>query len=317
MITIDTSFLTSSTSFYYLLEELKKKYGYGSSNVNQTNGTSNANATAQANSTTQTDETSGISETEAKQLLDYEQLIEDLKLNLPENRFALLLLFPRAELFKIIEYLEKENLLNGLKFFTKEKLMNLIGSLISKQDLLKMLFKMFTDKSQLIENLPKKELDRFLRSDQVEKGFIMNAFELMPKENLAVIAGYLTRQDCSKMKKSELLAAIQPFKKFHIVDGIMKLDEASERNLITLMTDSQPKLYNEFSHLALFNVTEKFAKTDIIESMTVIDTAKITDMLSELPDKLVALTASQIDPEIFAKLLLSNYKDILAELVLG
>jgi len=319
MITLDTNLSVQSSSFYLLLNKLKRSYGYTNNNIDKYAEAYASGGVPQTDETEKTDEvngTNGVEDANLKDNLDYEKIIEELRLNMPENRFALLMMLPRAELFEMLQLLGKEKLLNGLKFFTKEKLMGLIGGL-PKQDLLKMLFEMFSDPSQLIENLPTKELQLFLRSDKIEKGHFMKMFESMPQNNLATIGGYLTKKNCDKMSQKELLHEINGFEKFHIVDSFKKLDEKSLRNFVTNMTDSFPKLYNEFSHLSLFNVADRFARTDLIDSMISIDESQIMNMLGELPDKLLALTVSQIDPEVFSEILLNDYQDMLAELVLG
>ncbi len=312
MITLDTN-LGISSSFYYLLNKLREKYGVSGSSVDKNAQTQDTNATSR---TEQTNETNQVSELALKENLDYEQLIEDLRLHGVENRFALLLMMPVDELLQILQLLGKEELLNGLRFFTKEKLLSFVGEL-SKKDLLKMLFHMFTDKDQIIEHLPLKELHRFLSSDKIEKGHFMNIFEMLPRETLSVIAGYLTGRQCDKMARPDLLGQIGSFKKYQMVNGIKKLDEKTLRGFITTMTESFPDLYNEFSHTSLFNVSAGFARIDLIDGMGVLENEKIIGMLSELPDKLLALTASQIDTETFADLLLNDHKDLLANLVLG
>ena len=315
MITLDTN-LGMSSSFLYLLQKLRRKYGCSNKAIDKYTEAHAAKGTPQANKAENTQDTKGVSNFKRKENLDYEQLIEELKLNLPENKFAILMMMPTSELYRLMELLGKEHLLNGLKFFTKEKLLGLISNL-PKKDLLKMLFYMFTDKKQLIENLPTKELHRFLSSNKIEKGHFMKIFEMLPKETLSTIAGYLTGQKCDKMTRTNLLEKIEPFKKYQLVNGIKKLDEKTLRSFVTTLTDSFPKLYNEFSHASLFNVSAKFARTDLVESMNVIDNSKIMDMLTELPNNLLALTVSQIDPDVFAHILLNNHKDLLASLVLA
>ncbi|HSA06902.1 MAG TPA: hypothetical protein P5556_06960 [Candidatus Gastranaerophilales bacterium] len=317
MITLDANLgLPSSSSFFYLIAKLRKQYGCSNTNIDNSTEAYAAKGTPDANKTENTDNVNNINDLNIKENLDFEQLVEDLKLNVSENRFALLLMMPSSELFQLLELLGKENLLNGLKFFTKEKIMGFIAKL-PKKDLLKMLFYMFTDKKQLIENLPLKELHNFLSSDKIEKGHFMKIFELLPRQTLAIIAGHLTGKKCDKMSQKDLLKEIEPFKKYQMTNGVKKLDEKTLRGFVTTLTESFPNLYNEFSHIALFNVSAKFAKTDLIDAMTVIDNSKIMDMLSELPDKLLALTVSQIDPEIFANVLLADHKDLLANLVMS
>jgi len=315
MITIDTN-LGMSSSFYYLLQKLRKKYGCSDKTIDNYTQTQAAKGAPQTSKTENVEKTNDVSKAALKENLDYSQLIQDLKLNMPQNRFAILMMMPTSTLYQMLELLGKDNLLNGLKFFTKEKLMGLIAHL-PKTDLLKMLFKMFTDRTQLIENLPTKELYRFLGSNKIDKRHFMNIFEMLPKETLAQIAGYLTGEKCDKMNQQDLLEKIQPFKKYQLINSIRTLDEKTLRGFITNMAETFPDLYNEFSHVALYNVSAKFAKTDLVDSMRVIDDSKIMDMLSELPDKLLALTVSQIDPEVLAHLLLNKHQDLLASLVLA
>jgi len=315
MITLDTN-LGINSSFYYLLQKLRRKHGLSNRTIDKYTETHATKGTPEANKSEKTKETDEASNVKLKENLDFEQILEDLRLNLPQNRFAILLMMPNSELLQMLELLGKDKLLNGLKFFTKEKLMGLIANL-PKRDLLKMLFHLFTDRDQLIENLPTKELHKFLTSNKIEKGHFMNIFEMLPRQNLSVIAGYLTGKNCDKMSRPDLLKDIESFKKYQMVNGIKKLDEKTLRNFVTNLTESFPKLYNEFSHVSLFNVSARFARTDLIDSMAVIDNDKIMDMLTELPDKLLALTVSQIDPEVFSHLLLNNHKDLLANLVMG
>lgn len=310
------------SNFYYLLLKLRKKYGYASSAIDGYTNAYAANGVPQSNKTNETAQTSQVGDANQvndpnlKANIDYYQLIEDLKLYLPENRFAILLMLPYAELMQMLNFLDKGQLVNGLRFFTKEKLLTLVGRL-PKKDLLKMLFQMFTNRKQLIENLPTKEIMGFLSSNEIDKKHFMKIFEMMPKETLSQIAGYLTKKDCKKMSKKELMEEIRPFKKFHIVDGLKKLDEKTLRGFVTDLCETFPKFYNEFSHGALFDLTAKFARTDIVDSMIVLDNEKILEMLAQLPEKLIALTASQINYEVFAQILLADYKDLLAGLVLA
>ena len=40
-------------------------------------------------------------------------------------------------------------------------------------------------------------------------------------------------------------------------------------------------------------------------------------MVNELPDELLAVVVTQIDPEVFAEILSKNFKDILQEIGVG
>jgi hypothetical protein len=326
LITLDTDF-TLPSSFNYLLAKVRRKYNRSNQAIDKyteayaSQGTPQTNKSYQAEQALNSDEINQSSQTGQtncvqKDNLDYDQLIKDLKLNVAENRYALLMLIPRPELMKMLRLLGKDKLLYGLKFFSKEMIMKFIYHL-PKTDILKMLFTLFTDKKQILEFFPIKELNNFMLSDKVEKGHLIKTFELMPRETLASIAGTITGEDYSHASKSDLMNKLSMFKKQKLVNGIKKLDYKSKLNLITNLTESFPNLYQEFSRIALCQVCDRFAKIDLIDSMKVLEDKKIFEMLGVLPDKLLAVVVSQIDPEVFASLLLRDYKDLLANLVLG
>ena len=58
-------------------------------------------------------------------------------------------------------------------------------------------------------------------------------------------------------------------------------------------------------------------KVDIVKNMDKLEPQDLIKMVNELPDDLMAVVITQIDPMVFAELLSKNFQDILAEIGIG
>ena len=122
--------------------------------------------------------------------IDSDEIIKALKLHLPQNRLAILKMLNHSELVDLLYLLEKGGLALGLKFFTKEKLLNNIYDL-PKQEILKILFKVYS-KDDFLQMMPTKALMAFLGSSKIQHRELLKAMEGMPKHLLAQILESVT-----------------------------------------------------------------------------------------------------------------------------
>ena len=53
-------------------------------------------------------------------------------------------------------------------------------------------------------------------------------------------------------------------------------------------------------------------KEEILKSLTVLETQELLPMVENLPQDVMALIATQIDPEVFSKVLCSDFANIIA-----
>ena len=56
-------------------------------------------------------------------------------------------------------------------------------------------------------------------------------------------------------------------------------------------------------------------KTKLVESMEVLENEDFTKMFDKMPKELLAVVATQINPEIFAVLLANHFSDILGQVM--
>ena len=83
------------------------------------------------------------------------------------------------------------------------------------------------------------------------------------------------------------------------------------------LTKEDNKLLTEFSKNALTFPLRQLDKVDIVKNMNKLEPDDLIKMTNELPDDLLAVAVTQIDPMVFAELLSKNFKDVLTEIGIG
>lgn len=274
-----------------------------SNSATQTSQTSQTQNTQQTNSTTQTNNVPN----------DYSTLMELLKLHLPQNKLEILLQMSHSDLVQFLYLLDKDDLLNGLKFFTKEKLKTFVNNL-PKEQLLKMLFSMYTSKEQILDLMPIKELNNFLSSKKIEKSNLIKIFQTLSKTELAQIMESITGTAQGNKSQVELLQGLNGLNAMQLTGGIKGLEYKKMLNIVKHLLKQDETLFQEFSQTELFKRTENFTKSSLIEGMNVLGNDQIIKYLDKLPDNLLSVVLTQIDTSAFAQILISDYQNLLSSI---
>ena len=78
------------------------------------------------------------------------------------------------------------------------------------------------------------------------------------------------------------------------------------------MIKEKPELFEEFSAEAMTHPFEMMEKEDILKSLTVLETEEMLPMVEDLPQDIMALIATQIDPEVFSEILCKDFASVIA-----
>ncbi len=111
-----------------------------------------------------------------------EKLIELFQLNDPGNKLAILKNMNENDLENMLPLLNPEDLVIGLNFFTKDKLLKMVEELPQDQ-LVNYVFQMFS-KEQLMAMMPEDQLDKILTSPNMNKSMEINYLQTMKPEIL-------------------------------------------------------------------------------------------------------------------------------------
>lgn len=320
--------ISSLDNFYVLQTKRKNQNAYQGINnysdkyANSTSSTSTT-STDNATSTSSTDSTNNVSDESSAVKMsanysseDIQNILTSLNLQDANNRFGLLLKLNTAQQNQLLPFLNKEQLSTGLKFFDKDTLRNMIYDL-PKDKMLAMLFTQVPEKQNVVALFPQKALKQFLQSDKIKKDALMNVFEMSPKSNLEKIYEGATGVAAGKKSKSELLKSIGSLNKMYINEGLKTLPGKELTNTVSLLTKNDESLYTEFSKAAIFTPFENMTKPSMIDSSLALKPEDLVGMLEELPNNFVALTLTQMDPQVLSEQLQKNEKALLIELAQG
>ncbi len=254
-------------------------------------------------------------------LNDPKELVKLFKLQSARNRYAILSNMNSQDLEYLVQFLEPGDLLMGLMFFTKEKILNLIYDL-PKDKICSILFNAFSPE-QFLKMIPEKEINKFFDSDKLDKNQILDYVKTLPEDKLnKMMQKYMYQetgktQDDLHMSKEQVVKFMDQLEPEKFKTALKCFEREEKMGLILELTQKEPKLFTEFSKNALTMPLTQLDKGEIVKNMNKLEPEDLMKMVNELPDDILAVVVTQIDPMVFAELLSKNFQDILAEIGIG
>ena len=243
------------------------------------------------------------------------KMIEFFKLDNYENKTAILNNMNTTDLINLLPLLENNELTVGLNFYTQDTLMDLMKDL-PKEELTKMLFNKFSpEKFLTLTN--EKELNKFFDSYKVKKEDMVEHLDKIPDEILFQMYETITGMPLMEPNKDEVINNISSLDDNAFKRAMKIMEPEGKMMMIFQMGREKPEIYEEFSPEALTNPYRELDKEEIIANMEVLEQKNLINMVSRLPDNLMAIVASQIDTTQFAKLLYEDFKEILSKIAIG
>ena len=237
-------------------------------------------------------------------------LVEDLDLRDPKIRYAIIKMMKESEVMKLLPLLSKKAMLQGMKFFTAEKLSTIL-SYLPEEMLAKMCQQMFSPK-QMMELMPLKNVRKFLTNKKIDpKSIFKYMEEQMKPTELAAMYQQATGQAIGTNKKEEMLVKFAHMDKKSFNKALQIMNPKDTKNMAAFVLKEQPDLTKEFSSLEMSMCFDKCAKNEIIKGMEVLEPEALQKVLEYLPPQLLEQVVTQIDPEIFADQLLNNLSQVL------
>lgn len=257
-------------------------------------------------------------------LNDPAKLIELFQLKDPSNKYAILSNMNEHDLQELLPLLETSDLVMGLNFFDKDKLLSLDEQL-PKDQLINLTFQMFSP-DQIMQLMPEDQLNQLLTSPDLDKGLVLKYLPSLKPEVLAqmlegatgqAVQGNTNSMDPNAGLNSQVLAAqISSLPDDKFKEAMISMPTQNKRDFILQLTQENPKLFQLFDASAYTNIINQHKdKADIIKASSVIEKDQLVKMLKELPQNLTAVVVTQIDTKKFADVLIANFKDILKQVV--
>ncbi len=241
---------------------------------------------------------------------DPTELSNLLQLMNPQNRFLILSNMNQDDLMEVMQYLEPEELILGLSVFTQEALVNLMMLLEPESLATVVLNQMDTEK--FVSIIPEKYLDEFIDSNEIDRDMFMEALQDVDEYELQKMMENITGESCYDDKET-ILGNMSSFSDDKFLNSMHLFESDGKQQLIVSLISNKPELFEEFSPEAMTHPFKTMQKEDVLKSLTVLETKDMLPMVENLPQEIMALVATQINPEMFSKLLCKNFSDIIAE----
>ena len=243
-----------------------------------------------------------------------DKLAKLLQLIDPKNRYLIIRNLSENDLSKLLPYLEQEDLLWGLKYFRVDKIIEMLNKLPT-EELMSVVLQRFTLKDIFLL-MPTEEMDKFFENEKVERKDVMKHFEALDPSELERI---LVEQFGSVMKEKtqeEQLKFMESLKDDDFTKMLQGMKKHDKIDLMVSLCKEKPKLLEEINPECLTNPMRTMEKHDILQCMSGLDPEFLIPMVEELPPDLLQVVATQIDPQVFAQVLIDEFPDVLSKIAL-
>ncbi len=231
------------------------------------------------------------------------------------NKYMILREMNAQQLQVFLPEMEEKDLLQGLFFFTEDKLMKMLEELPPEQ-LVKTVFEMFS-KDEIVQLLPEEQLDKFLTSTDIDKNKILKHMQSIPPEYVAQVLEQITGESHEGMDSIDLSKKFGALNPLEFKDAITAFQPTQKQQLVLSLGKEHEEWFQLFDANAYTKVINREKQQpEVVKAMSVIEPEYIQNMISELPNDLLSIVITQIDTEKFADILMNEFPEIMAQIIL-
>lgn len=232
------------------------------------------------------------------------------------NKYMILRELNSQELEQFLPEMEEEDMLQGLFFFTQDKLMKMLEELPSEQ-LVNTVFEMFSQE-EIVQLMPEEQLDKFLTSTDIDKNKILKHMQSIPPEYVAQVLEQITGEavddDMDSIDLAKQFGQLNPLE-YH--DALKAFQPTQKQQLVLSLGKEHNEWFQLFDAHAYTNIINREKQQpEVVKAMSVIEPEHIEEMLKELPDDLLSIVITQLDTDKFAEILMDKFPEVIASAIL-
>lgn len=252
----------------------------------------------------------------ANELLNNVNLVMELfNLANAENKYEILSEMTAQQLRSFLPDMEEKDLVQGLNFFSEDKLMTLLEEVPSEQ-LVNVVFEMFS-KEEVVQLLPEDQLDKFLTSTELDKDKILEHMQSIPEEYLRQVIENVTGEAAEGQDNIDLVKQIGTLNPLEFSDALTNFEPTQKQQLVLSLCKEHEELFQMFDASAYTNMIQtNKEKPDMVKGMAALEQEELADMNAELPNDLLSIVITQMDTEKFTEILMENMPEMIAEFIL-
>lgn len=231
------------------------------------------------------------------------------------NKYMILRELTAQQLQIFLPEMEEKDLLQGLFFFTQDKLMKMLEELPSEQ-LVNTAFQLFS-KEEIVQLMPEEQLDKFLTSTEIDKNKILKHMQSIPPEYVAQVLEQITGESHENMDSIDLSKEFGGLNPLEYQDALKAFQPTQKQQLVLSLGKEHNEWFQLFDADAYTTIMNREKQQpEIIKGMSVIEPEYIQNMIEELPNDLLSLVITQMDTEKFAEILMDRFPEVIAEIIM-
>ncbi len=247
-------------------------------------------------------------------LTNVDLLIEIFKLANPNNKFIILMNMNEQQLKEFLPLMEHNDLVQGLMYFTQDKLLNMLEEIPSEQ-LVQTVLQMFSEE-EVIQLVPDEQLDNILTFHDLDKNKVLQHLKSIPPEYIAQMLESVTGEEAEEQNQYDMIKQVGNLNPLEYKDALTSLQPTQKQQLTLSLTKENPELYQLIDARAYTNMINVHKqKPELVKAMTVIEDEHLINMIGQLPNDLMAIVITQLDTEDFAEQLMKKNPEIIADLI--
>ncbi len=252
----------------------------------------------------------------AQELLSNVNLVMELfDLADNNNKYMILRELTAYQLQKFLPEMEEKDLLQGLYFFTDDKLMKMLEELPPEQ-LVNTVFEMFSQE-EIVQLMPDEQLNKFLTSTDIDKNKILKHMQSIPEEYVAQVLEQITGEPVKSMNSIDLSKQFGQLNPLEFQDGLKAFQPTQKQQLVLSLAKEHNEWFQLFdAHAYTKIINREKQKPEVIKAMSVIEPEHIQKMIEELPNDLLSIVITQIDTEKFAEILMNEFPEVIANIIM-
>ena len=232
-----------------------------------------------------------------------------------ENKYMILRELTAQQLQVFLPEMEEKDMLQGLFFFSQDKLMKMLEELPSEQ-LVNTAFELFSQE-EIVQLMPEEQLDKFLTSTEIDKNKILKHMQSIPPEYVAQVLEQITGESHENMDSIDLSKEFGQLNPLEYQDALKAFQPTQKQQLVLSLGKEHEEWFQLFdAHAYTTIMNREKQQPEIIKGMSVIEPEYIQNMIEELPNDLLSLVITQMDTEKFAEILMDEFPEVIAEIIL-
>lgn len=232
-----------------------------------------------------------------------------------ENKYMILRELTAQQLQVFLPEMEEKDLIQGLYFFTEDKLMKMLEELPPEQ-LVNTVFEMFSQE-EVVKFMPDEQLNKFLTSTEIDKNKILKHIQSIPEEYVAQVLEQITGESHENMKSFDLSKKFGQLNPLEYQDALMAFQPTQKQQLVLSLGKEHEEWFQLFDADAYTKIINREKQQpEVVKAMSVIEPEYLQKMIKELPNDLLSLVITQMDTEQFSEILMNEFPEVIAEIIM-